>query len=83
MHAKTFMVYVNIVLINLPFHTSVMKSLNSQSLFFTSSGRLLHARHPKYLKLCLKYSVLGLGGIKQDFKLILVFILYGVCMYDL
>lgn len=30
-----------------------------------SSGRLFHIKHPEYLKLCLKYSVLGLGGIKQ------------------
>ena len=33
--------------------------------FLTSSGRLFHTRHPEYLKLCLKYSVLGLGGTKQ------------------
>ena len=56
-----------------------MKNANSLGVFFTSSGRLFHTRHPEYLKLCLQYSVLGLGGIKQaaveDLKLILVFTL--------
>ena len=43
----------------------------------TSSGRPYHTRHPEYLILCLKYSVLGMGGIKQpalaDLRLILLF----------
>ena len=45
-----------------------------------SSGRLFHTRQPEYLMLCLKYSVLGLGGIKQpaavDLRLILVLALF-------
>ena len=45
-----------------------------------SSERLFQTRHLEYLILCLKYSVLGLGGIKQpaedDLRLILVFTLF-------
>ena len=43
--------------------------------FFISSGKLFHIRQPEYLRLCLKYSVLGLGGTKQqadDLKLTVV-----------
>ena len=46
--------------------------------FLTSCGKLFHTRYPEYLKLCLKYSVLGLGGTKQpavdDLKSIVVLI---------
>ena len=46
----------------------------------TRSGRLFHTRHPEYLILRLKYSVLGLGGIKQpaedDLRFILVLTLF-------
>ena len=45
-----------------------------------SSGRLFQTRHPEHLTLCLKYSVLGLSGIKQpaedDLRLIIVFTLF-------
>lgn len=34
--------------------------------FFISSGKLFHIKQPEYLRLCLKYSVLGLGGTKQQ-----------------
>ena len=44
------------------------------------SERLFHTRHPEYLILYLKYSVLCLGGIKHraeaDLRLILVFALF-------
>ena len=43
--------------------------------FFISSGKLFHIRQPEYLRLCLKYSVFGLGGTKQqadDLKLTVI-----------
>ena len=54
--------------------------------FLTSSGKLFQTRQPEYLKLCLKHSVLGLGGIKQpaedDLKLILVFTLFRIVKFS-
>ena len=48
--------------------------------FFISSSKLFHIKHPEYLRLCLKHSVLGFGGTKQqvdvDLKLIVVLTLY-------
>ena len=53
----------------------------------TSFGRLFQTRHLEYLILCLKYSVLGLGGIKQpaddDLRLILVFTLFHRVKFSL
>ena len=43
-----------------------MRAVHScNSWFFTSSGRLFNIKRPEYLRLCLKHSVLGLGGTKQ------------------
>ena len=33
--------------------------------FFTTSGKLFQIKHPEYLMLCLKHSVLGFWGTKH------------------
>ena len=57
-----------------------IKKVSIVGAFFISSGKLFQTRQPEYLKLCLKHSVLGFGGIKQpaedDLKFILVFKLF-------
>ena len=45
--------------------THLLWKVSGVSAFFTCAGRPFHNRHPEYLKLFLKYSVLGLGGTKQ------------------
>ena len=53
-----------IVTIQNPLNTSAVESVWSLCIF-TCAGRPFHNRHPEYIKLFFKYSVLGLGGTKQ------------------
>ena len=54
--------------------------------FLTSSRRLFHTRLPEYFILCLKHSVLGLGGTKQpakaDLSCILVLALFRIVNFS-